>query len=82
LKFQCKIQSNFENTDFQKLSPFQFESLIQNLFGILKGNQNESCRAHQNEQLLFLEFFKLLSKIKSNFGISVVTKFKLDLPPF
>jgi len=81
LKFQYKIQSNFENIDFQKLPPFQFESLIQNLFGILKSDQNESFRAHQNEQLLFWEFFKLLSKIKSNFRISVLTKFKLDLPP-
>jgi len=81
LKFQYKIQSNFENIDFQKLSPFQFESLIQNLFGILKSDQNESCRARQNEQLLFWEFFKLLRKIKSNFGISILPQFKSVLPP-
>jgi len=81
LKIQCKIQSNFENIDFQKLPPFQYESLIQNLFGILKYDQDESIRAHQNEQLLFWKFFKLLRKIKSKFGISVLIKFKLEFPP-
>jgi len=55
---------------------FQFESLIQNLFGILKSDQHESCRAPEFKQLLFWEFFKLLRKIKSNLGISSLPQFK------
>jgi len=55
---------------------FQFESLIQNMFGILKSDQHESCRAYQIEQLLFWECFKLFRKIKSNFGISNLPQFK------
>ena len=43
---------------------FQFESLIQNLFGILKSGQNESCRAHQSEQLLFGNFSSCWEKSK------------------
>jgi len=62
--------------------PFEFESLLQNLFGILKSDQNKSCRALQDEQLLFWEFHKFLRKIKSNFGISILPKFKLNLPQF
>jgi hypothetical protein len=31
LKFQYKIQSNFEFTDFQKMSPFKFKFKFQNL---------------------------------------------------
>jgi len=73
LKFQCKIQSNFEITDFQKVPLFQFEPQIQNPFGILKSGQHESCRAQKVEQLSFWKFFKLFGKIKSNFG-------KSDLP--
>jgi len=58
-----------------------FESLIQNLFGILKSGQNESYRAHQSEQNLFWEFFKLFRKIKSNFGISILPQFKNEISP-
>jgi len=47
----------------------------------MKSDQNESFRAQQNEELLFREFFKLSSKIKSNFGISVLIKFKLKFSP-
>jgi len=81
LKFQCKIQSNFENTVFQKMPPFEFESLFQKLFGILKSDQNKSCKTFQSEQLLFWKIFKLLSKIKSNFAISILPQFKSVLPP-
>jgi len=55
---------------------FQFEFLIQNLFGILKSDQHESCRDQQIEQILFWEFFKLLRKIKSNFWISNLPQLK------
>ena len=51
----------------RKCPLFQFESPIQNLFGILKSDQHESCRAQKLEQLSCWEFFKLLCKIKSNF---------------
>jgi len=47
----------------------------------LESDQHESCRAQQIEQLLFWEFFKLLWKIKSNFGISVLVKFKIGIFP-
>ena len=41
---------------------FRFESPIQNLFGILKSGQHESCRAQKVEQLSCWEFFKLFGK--------------------
>jgi hypothetical protein len=60
---------------------FQFESPIQNLFGILKSDQHERCRAQKVEQLSCWEFFKLLWKIKSNFGNSDLPQFKnLNFP--
>jgi len=55
---------------------FQFEPPTQNLFGILKNDQHESCRAQKVEQLSCWEFFKLLWKIKSNFGNSDLPQFK------
>jgi hypothetical protein len=42
----------------------------------LKNGQHESCRAWKVEQLSCWEFFKLLNKIKSNFGNSVLPQFK------
>ena len=60
----------------RKCPLFQFESPIQNLFGILKSDQHESCRAQKVEQLSCWKFFKLLWKIKSNFGNSDLPQFK------
>jgi hypothetical protein len=54
----------------RKCPLFQLKPPIQNPFGILKSGQHESCRAQKVEQLSCWEFFKLLYKIKSNFGIS------------
>ena len=55
---------------------FKLKSPIQNLFGILKDGQHESCRAWKVEQLSCWEFFKLFYKIKSNFRNSVLPQFK------
>ena len=55
---------------------FKLKSPIQNLFGILKNGQHESCRAWKVEQLSCWEFFKLFYKIKSNFGNSDLPQFK------
>ena len=60
---------------------FQFESPIQNLFGILKNCQHESCRAQKVEQLSSWELFKLFWKIKSNFEISNLPQFKIGIFP-
>ena len=65
----------------RKCPLFQFEPPIQNLFGILKSDQHESCRAQKVEQLSCWEFFKLFGKIKSNFGNSDLAQFKnLNFP--
>ena len=65
----------------RKCPLFQVESPIQNLFGILKSDQHESCRAQKVKQLSCWEFFKLLWKIKSNFGNSDLPQFKnLNFP--
>jgi len=58
---------------------FKLKSPIQNLFGILKNGQHESCRAWKVEQLSCWEFFKLFWKIKSNFGISNLPQFKIGI---
>jgi len=47
----------------------------------MKSGQHKSSRAPQFGQLLFWEFFKLLRKIKSNFGISILPQFKLEFSP-
>ena len=60
----------------RKCPLFQLKPPIQNPFGILKSGQHESCRAQKVEQLSCWEFFKLLYKIKSNFGNSVLPQFK------
>ena len=60
---------------------FQFEYPIQNLFGILKNGQHESCRSWNVEQLSCWEFFKLFWKIKSNFEISNLPQFKIGIFP-
>jgi len=79
--FNVKFKVIFKIQISRNCPIFQFESLVQNLFGILKSDQHESCRPPQIEQLLFWEFFKFLWKIKSNFGISVLTKLKIGISP-
>ena len=71
-KFKVILKIQF----YTKCPLFQFESLIQNLFGILKSDQHESCRAQKVEQLSCWEIFKFLWKIKSNFGNSDLPEFK------
>ena len=78
--FNTKFKVILKIQIYRNCPLLQFESLIQNLFGILKSDQHESCRAHQIKQLLFWEFFKLLRKIKSNFGILICPNSNWNFP--
>jgi len=51
LSFTTKFKVILKIQISGKCPPFQFESPIQNLFGILKSDQHESCRAQKVEQL-------------------------------
>jgi len=76
-KFKVILKIQFS----EKCPLFQFESPIQKLFGILKSGQHESCRAQKVEQHSCWKVFKLLWKIKSNFGNSDLPQFKkLNFP--
>ena len=76
---EFKVILKIQNS--RKCPLFQFEPPIQNLFGILKSDQYESCRAQKVEQLWCWEFFKFFGKIKSNFGNPDLPQFKnLNIP--
>ena len=70
--FNTKFKVIFKIQISGKCPLFQLESPIQNLLGILKSGQHESCRVQKVEQLSCCKFFKLLCIIKSNFGNPVL----------
>jgi hypothetical protein len=76
-RFSTKFKVILKIQISRKCPLFKLKSPIQNLFGILKSVQHESCRAWKVEQLSCWKFFKLLCKIKSNFRNSVLPKFKI-----